>query len=90
MAKKKQEKKEEEKLEVTSKPKGDEINIKFGDFEASLNVEAGILEYISIHRHMLLVSSHLGVFGEKDIQKVICMFKKIIAIYDALNVLKGA
>lgn len=88
MSKKKQEKKEEDKLEVTFKPKQDDITIKFGDIHASLMLEGDRIEYISIMRTLPFINNHLGVF-EENIEKLIDVLRKIIAIYDALNVLHG-
>lgn len=86
--KKKQEKKEEEKLEVRGKSKGDEIVVRFGDIYASLGILGSKINSISIMRHLPLVSNHLCVF-EDGVEKLIAIFRKVVAIYDSLSVLHG-
>ena len=88
MAKKKQEKKEKEELEVTSKPKREGIEIKFGDVYALLSIgNDEVLSRIFIIRPLSFGNS-FSAYGD-NIEKTIAVFKKIIAIYDALNVLRG-
>lgn len=88
MGKKKQERKEEEKLVVASKQKADDISITFGDIIASLTLEGSRITYIGITRMLPFISNHIGIF-EENIEKFIDILRKIVAIYDALNVLHG-
>jgi len=88
MAKKKLEKKEEEKLEITTEAAPEKIKVKLGEIEATLKVEGGIIVDIGISRGMFAIN-RLYVWDHSEVGTLIEVFKKIIAIYEALNVLKG-
>jgi len=84
MTKKKQ---EDEKLEVKSKPKRDEILVTLGHIHALLTVEDNKVTSISIDRNAIFANS-LFVY-DSEVENFMDVFRKIIAIYEALNVLKG-
>ena len=84
MTKKKQ---EDEKLEVKSKSKRDEIWVTLGNIHALLTVEDNKVTSINIDRNAIFANS-LFVY-DSEVENFMDVFRKIIAIYDALNTLHG-
>lgn len=84
MAKKK---KEEKILEVKYAPKKESIKITFGDLETNLNIEDDKL--VGIHLTDVGFSTRHYFVWHNEIEEAIAVFKKVIAIKEAMDVLGG-